>query len=111
MLLTELDLTVSDDPPVTTETTSVSLTHPAVRKFLKPLSNKELREVGLELGLHWPHLKKMSEDCLLDDMLDSWLRADDDVIKTSGHPSWQSLVKALEETGCTGVATSVKQSM
>ena len=110
LLFTELDLTVSDDP-VTTKTTSVTLTHSAVRKFLKPLSNTQLREVGLELGLRWPRLKKMKENCMLDDMLESWLREDDDVTETSGRPSWLSLVKALEEAGYKGVATKIKQSM
>ena len=110
MLSTELDLFVSDDP-ATTKTTSVALTHPVVRKFLKCLSNKELREVGLELGLRWPRLKNMKEDCVLDDMLDSWLREDDDVKETSGHPSWQSLVKALEEAGFNGVAAEIRKGM
>ena len=53
----------------------------------------------------------MREGYLLDDMVDSWLRKDDDIVETSGHPSWQSLVKALEEAGCTGVATTVRKSM
>ena len=53
----------------------------------------------------------MKEDCLVDDMLDSWLREDDDVTETSGHPSWESLAAALKEGGFTGVETSVKQSM
>ena len=110
LLFIELDLTVSDDP-ATTKTTPVALTHPVVRKFLKCLSNKELRELGLELGLRWPRLKKMKEDCVLDDMLDSWLKEDDDVTVTSGSPSWQSLVKALEEAGCNGVAAKIRKGM
>ena len=108
LLSTGLDLTVSGDP-VTTKTTPVALTHSAVRNFLKLLHNTQLRELGLELGLRWPRLKKMKEDCILDDMLDSWLREDDDVAVVSGHPSWQSLVKALEESGYTGVAAAIRQ--
>ena len=63
------------------------------------------------LGLQYVHLKRMKEDCLLDDMLNSWLREDDCVTETSGSPSWQSLVKALEEAGCKGVAAKIKQGM
>ena len=107
---TELDLTVSDDP-ATVKTTSVAPTHRAVRKFLKDLSNTQLREVGLELGLKNVRLKKMEKDCMLDDMLDSWLREDDDVTETSGCPSWQGLVKALKEAGCTGVAAKIRKGM
>ena len=73
--------------------------HSAVKMFLTPLSKLELRELGLELGLRWRRLKNVKNDCMLDDILDSWLREDDDVTETSGHPSWLSLVKALEEVG------------
>ena len=93
----ELDLT---NPAISTETTTVSPIYSAVKMFLDPLSKLELRELGLELGLRWHCLKNiMKKDCILDDILDSWLREDDDVTETSGHPSWLSLVKALEEVG------------
>lgn len=91
-------MTVSDDPAMTETTMAVPI-HSSVMKFLKPLSKLELRELGLELGLRWHRLKKMKKDCMLNDMSDSWLREDDDVMETSGHPSWLSLVKALEEVG------------
>ena len=112
IIFTELDLIVSDDP-ITAKTTSAAPTHPAVKMYLRSLSNVQLREVGLELGLCWPHLKNMKEDCMLDEMLDSWLRGEDayDVIETSGHPSWQKLVKALKEAGHTGVAAKIKQGI
>ena len=109
VLFTGLDQTVSVDPAA--RTTKSTPTHSAVRQFLKILSNTQLREVGLELGLHWARLKMMTEDCLLDEMLDSWLRKEDDVIEISGHPSWQSLVKALEEAGYAGVAAHIKESV
>ena len=106
----DLDLTVSDDPAAT-KTTTVALTHLLARKFLECLTNDRIRTLGMHLGLRYVHLKRMKEDCLLDDMLDSWLREDDDVIETSGRPSWQSLVQALEEAGCKGVATKIKQGI
>ena len=104
-------MTVSDDA-ATAETTPVALTHLAVKKFLKHLSNVELRELGLELGLKNVRLRNMMiKDCMLDDMLESWLRGDDDVIETSGRPSWESLVKALKEAGHNGVAATIKKGM
>ena len=102
------DLPDSGDPA----TTKTVLTHSAARKFLEPLSKGEQKKLGLELGLRWPRLKKMMEgDSLLDDMLDSWLQEDDNVTKTSGHPSLKSLATALEKAGLTNVATSVRESM
>ena len=83
--------------------------HAEAREILKGLSSKQLKEVGVELGLKNINLKKMMiTDCMLDEMLDSWLNADDDVIETSGHPSWQSLVQALEEAGYPGEAATIR---
>ena len=110
LLFIELDVTVSD--AATAETTPVALTPLAVKKFLKVLSNADLKELGLELGLKNVRLKNMMiKDCMLDDMLESWLREDDNVTKISGHPSWESLLKALEEADYTGVAVTIKKGM
>ena len=106
-LFIELDLT----DPTTTKTTSAVPKHSEARKFLECLSNDRLKTIGMYLGLRYVHLKKMKEDCMLDDMLDSWLREDDDVTETSGSPSWQSLVKALEEAGCKGVAANITKGI
>ena len=97
--------------PPTTRTISIAPKHPEARKFLECLSNDRLKAIGVCLGLRYVHLKNMKEDCLLDEMLVSWLREDDDVKETSGHPSWPSLVKALEEAGHNGVATQIKEGM
>ena len=45
----------------------------------------------------------------LDDIISSWLRKDDDVTETSGHPSWQSLNKAMEEAGYSGIAAMIRK--
>ena len=93
------------DYPVTTPP---ALKHVAVKRFLKDLTNADIIHLGMELGMRYHHLKNMREDTLLDDMIGSWLRKDDDVIQTSGTPSWESLAKALEETGYNGVATNIR---
>ena len=108
---TELDLTVSDDDLATTKATTMVPKHSEARKFLECLTNDCLITLGVYLGLRYVHLKKMKEDCLLDEMLDSWLREDDDVIETSGHPSWPGLVQALENAGYNGVAAEIRKGM
>ena len=90
---------------------SPELTHIAAKRFLKFLTNVDIRKVGLELGLHYHHLKNMPEETLLDDMLSCWLREDDHVSANSGTPSWESLAKALEEGGFTGVAENVRKGI
>lgn len=82
--------------------------HTKITKFLKALTNEELRRVGLELGLHWPHLKRMGQDCL-NDLVHCWLKKDDLVMETSGTPSWESLAKALEEADFKGLARDIRK--
>ena len=82
--------------------------HAKIKKFLRVLTNEELRNVGLELGLSYNHLEKMGHDCL-NELVHCWLNKDDDVMETSGAPSWKSLAKALEEAGFTGVASNIRK--
>ena len=42
-----------------------------------------------------------------DDIVSSWLNADDNVTKVSGAPSWASLAKALEACDHTGLASRI----
>ena len=97
--------------PATPKTISAVPIHSEARKFLECLSSDRLMTIGLRLGLRYANLKRMREGGLLDDMLDSWLSGDDNVIEKSGHPSWQSLIKALEEAGYNGVATEIRKGM
>lgn len=91
------------------EATPPALTPIVVKRFLKQLAPSEIRSLGLELGLRLPHLKRMNDD--LDEMIHCWLREDDDVYETSGIPSWENLVKALEEAGFKGVAADIRRGM
>ena len=83
--------------------------HFQITQYLAPLSNQELVNVGLRLGLRYPTLKKMSPESLLNDMVHAWLRRDDDVIEGSGEPSWQSLSRGLEGCNHTGIASDIRE--
>lgn len=86
--------------------------HPRIVSFLRgQLTKKELIDVGVTLGLDYIHLANMNPDSLHQDMVHSWLRKDDNVLKESGPPTWGSLVKALEQNGLKGVAATIKESM
>lgn len=45
---------------------------------------------------------------LPDDMIDAWLNREDDVLDTSGDPTWKSLCKALKEIGQNGIANKIE---
>ena len=51
----------------------------------------------------------MNPASLHQDMVLSWLRGDDNVLKESGPPSWGSLVSAFEQKGLNGVAKIIKE--
>ena len=102
---------IDDNPGPTTKATPPPLTQVEVKRFLKQLTTSEIRSLGLELGLHHPHLKKMTDEGLLDEMLHCWLREDDIVHEISGTPSWESLIRALEAANFNGVAAEVKRGM
>lgn len=62
--------------------------------------------MGGALGLNYPKMLRMKT--LPDDMVAAWLMQEDNVIETSGSPSWDSLAEALELTGQTGLAHKIK---
>ena len=80
-----------------------------VNPYLKKLGNPKLYELGGALGLNITELKRVSGQELPLELAGRWLREDDDVHKTSGTPSWSSLIKALQAVGATGVADKIKR--
>lgn len=44
-------------------------------------------------------------------MVSAWLRKDDNVLKWSGPPSWNSLQDALEACGHTGIASKIAEAV
>ena len=81
--------------------------HFEICESLKLLNDKELVKLGTALGLLYSNLKKMKD--LPDEMVDAWLKGMDSVLKKSGPPSWTSLIKALENIGQEGVASTIRK--
>ena len=82
--------------------------HSQVCEIIKDLDREESINLGGVLGLSYIKLKKMNT--IPEDMIAAWLRGDDNVIETSGPPSWESLAKALNKTGHTEIANTIKRS-
>ena len=103
-------MTVPDyaSPPTTSPSSNLSIAdHFKVTQVLKALDNKQLIHLGTALGLEYPHLKRMQT--LPEDMVAAWLNMKDEVMDTSGTPTWSSLVKALEDTNQKDVASRIKE--
>lgn len=73
-----------------------------ITQYLNDLSNEQLINLGGALGLHFPTLQRMSD--LPNDMVAAWLLRQEDVLKTSGEPTYERLAvsKALGEIGQNG---------
>ena len=76
-------------------------------EYLSDLTNKKLLKLGSALGLLWSNLKKMTMLC--EDLVEGWLNGADNVVATSGQPTWASLIKALEKIKLKGVAEKIKK--
>lgn len=72
------------------------------------LQNFEIVRLGQALGLRRSKLKRMS--ILPDDMVDAWLNREDNVLETSGPPTWQSLCQALRAISQNGTAADIEQN-
>ena len=80
-----------------------------VNSYLKLLDTPDLYKLGTELGLNFTKLKKVPGQELPLELAERWLREDDNVHKTSGTPTWGSLINALQTTGATGVADRIER--
>ena len=101
---------VINDTTFSPEATSQRLTmddHYKIITFLRDLNNNQLITLGGQLGLHHPSLTRMQD--LPGDMAAAWLREEDNVLLTSGTPSWTSLIVSLETVGQRGIAYKIKQ--
>ena len=80
-----------------------------ITQHLVQLNYQELIILGVRLGLSYARLRRMGLNSLLNDMVHSWLRMDDDVLSVAGEPSWETLRAALEACGHSGIAFSIKE--
>ena len=74
-----------------------------ITNYLRPLPLAEIISVGVELGLDYSRLKRMSQESLVEDMVHSWLSGDDN----AEERTWCSLIKALEATRHKGIASKI----
>ena len=63
--------------------------------------------LGLAFGLSYRKLQNMQQHP--DDMVDAWLRKEDDVYEKSGAPTWMSLIAALKKIGQNGIAQDIEK--
>ena len=67
-----------------------------VTDYLLDLQHDDIYNLGLTLGLYYPHLNKMeTSKRFRDDVIAAWLQKEDQVLKM-GIPTWDILVKALK---------------
>ena len=81
-----------------------------VTNYLLDLTQTDIHNLGLTLGLDYHHLKHMaSSETFRDDMIAAWLQKEDQVTK-KGIPTWETLVKALRDrrVNQTGVADKIE---
>lgn len=108
----ELNLTAANlprNPPKTHETKFGTISPPLVMMHLRSLGNTDLKELGLMLGLSCAHMNRMATESFCLSIVNSWLRMDDNVLTTSGEPSWKSLANSLEQIGMIGPATNIRK--
>ena len=74
--------------------------------YVKNIGDEDLRRLGLALGLYLPTLKRMRN--LPEDLTGAWLNREENVLKTSGEPTYERLAVAMEEIGQTGMALDVR---
>ena len=66
-----------------------------VTDYLLDLGNTDIYNLGIALGLYFPHLKTMRDsETFRDEMIAAWLEKEDQVTKKR-VPTWETLVKAL----------------
>ena len=81
--------------------------HSEVANYLRTLPKEEVIRLGLAFGLSYRKLQNMQQHP--DDMVDAWLRKEDDVYEKSGAPTWMSLIAALKKIGQNGIAQDIEK--
>lgn len=80
--------------------------HLRICHYLQDLGEREVILLGQALGLLRSKLKK--KKTLPDDMVDAWLNKEDNVLETSGPPTWESLCAALKHISQNGKAAEIE---
>ena len=83
--------------------------HFKVTQCLKDLLLKDLKSLGGALGLRYTTLDRMTSDSLCEGLVLAWLNQQDNVMKESGKPTWESLMRALRTIDHGGLAQQIAQ--
>ena len=83
--------------------------HFKVTQCLEDLLLKDLKSLGGALGLRYPTMDRMTSDSLCEGLVLAWLNQQDNVMKESGKPTWESLMKALRTIGHEELAQKIAQ--
>ena len=78
--------------------------HQDVCEALKDLNLSHYVQLGGALGLSYNTYRKFSN---VGDLVASWLRREDDVLRKSGEPTWSKLADALDKIGQTGISQDI----
>ena len=78
-------------------------------KYLENLKKQDFVEIGVELGIDYNRLDRLSEHNFPHEMIRLWLLKMD-LVEKSGIPTLNSLMRALRAKGFTGHADKISQS-
>lgn len=78
--------------------------HQDICEALKDLNLSHCVELGGALGLSHNKCKEFSN---IGELVASWLRREDDVLKRYGEPTWSKLADALKRIGQTGICQDI----
>ena len=79
-----------------------------ITRFINELENEVIIELGQALGLSRSKLRRMRN--MPGDMVAAWLCQEDNVIRTSGDPTWPTLATALDSIGQGGTAMTIRRA-
>ena len=75
--------------------------------YIKDLKVGQIIDLGVSLGLSYETLTSIKCKDIHSGMVTAWLSKKDNVMETSGNPSWKSLKDALLKMGVTDVANMI----
>lgn len=83
-----------------------------VCEYLHGLDKRSMFSLGLCLGLSYAKVENMLQSqTYREDIVAAWIQRQDQVLKKTGAPTWQTLVKALEnpQVGQGGIASDISR--
>ena len=82
----------------------------AVYKIIRNLTPTQTRCLGVELGLHYPTLAKMSDQCIHLELPQAWILGQDSSRAACGKPTWRALALACAKQEMWGLVEEIQKS-